>query len=64
MDSSVGGIFMRIATKDHYLGKLKIYKDSIVSIRTRSLHHKETEYPSPNEFNPERWNEKNSANNY
>jgi cytochrome P450 len=40
MDSSVGGIFMRIATKDHYLGNLKIYKGTVVNVRIRGMHYK------------------------
>lgn len=40
MDSSVGGITVRIATKDHYLGDLKIYKGMAVSGRLRGVHYK------------------------
>lgn len=40
MDSSVGAVFTRIAQKDHYLGKLKIYKGMTVNIRLRATHYK------------------------
>lgn len=40
MDSSVGAIFMRVATKDHYLGNLKIYKGTVVNVRLRAIHFK------------------------
>lgn len=40
MDSSVGAVSTRIAQKDHYLGKLKIYKGTAVNIRIRGTHYK------------------------
>lgn len=40
MDSSVGAVFTRIATKDHYLGNLKIYKGMAVNVRIKGTHFK------------------------
>lgn len=64
MDSSVGGILLRTATKDHYLGDLPIRKDMIVTIRLRALHYKENDFAEANKFNPDRWNNGNSFDTY
>ena len=59
----IGGLFHRVATKDHYLGQIKIKKDTLVTIYPAILHTSEACYPNASEFYPERWLDPTQANN-
>ena len=46
------GIFVRYATKDHYLNDIPIKKDIGLTYQTIVNHYSEKYYKNPMEFNP------------
>jgi cytochrome P450 len=55
MYSPNAGIFLRRATKDHFIGNIPIKKGMAVNIKIKTMHYRETVYPQPMKFDPERW---------
>lgn len=58
-----GAIGLRKASKDYKIrnSKLVIPKDSLVLIPIFSIHNDPANYPEPEKFDPERFNEENKA---
>lgn len=51
--------FERIATKDYEYEGIKIKKGQLVVVPVYPLHYDPDNFPNPEEFNPERFNEEN-----
>lgn len=52
---SIDGIFVRLATKDHFLGDLKVLKGTWIMHGFLSMQYNPANYEKPTEFIPERW---------
>jgi cytochrome P450 len=53
--SPYSAMLNRVATKDHYLGEVKITKNTLLTVYPGVLHSLETVFDQPDEFNPSRW---------
>lgn len=53
--SPYSALFNRVATKDHFLGEVKVTKNTLITIYPALLHSLEIVYENAEEFKPERW---------
>jgi cytochrome P450 family 3 subfamily A len=51
----VNGNFARVATEDHYIGKIPVKKGTLMAMQPMGNHYNPKYFKDPFTFQPERW---------
>jgi len=51
----VNGNFARVATEDHYIGKIPVKKGTLMAMQPMGNHYNPKYFKDPFTFKPERW---------